>query len=413
MRYVKIWGIVAISALSFSAQAADKDFPMAVNSVSSGDSVTSAPASGMVTRSGKSSTVIKINNSCFATNLRGVGNPLAASAIVNASLVVSIGGKDYPISVKYPALVVRPEGMAMAGKIQEIDSSNVSIPNGGKAAIFGNSVILNTPIPTGVTVDAAGNVTIPANGDIYLKSYSFSQTVQNCNGGAVYGGYGYSSYIPTYPCGDYMGKSGAVSASFGGISVSSDKSNVEINVAFPGETGFCGGYWSPLMVFFDDGRPEFKNTSDFPLNPFGKTHWPDAGSPGWFVALDRDKSGMIDKKDELFGDNASAENGFEVLKKMDTNKDGVIDHRDKDFKKLVIWNDKNGDGISQKEEVEKLHKRIVKVSLKYQENIVTPLGPHAEARETADFWFKEKGKVKKGKIVDIWLAPVETRLSQK
>lgn len=412
MGYVKTWGVAALSALSVNALAAEKDFPMAVNSVSSGDSVTAAPASGMVTRSGKTSTIFKINNSCFGTNLRGVGNPLARMSIIEATLNVVIGGKDYKLYVEYPAHVVAPKGMSQAS-VNAMEQSTYSIPNGGRAAIYGNTVILDTPIPTGVTVDASGKVTIPANGDVFLKSYSFNQKIQSCNTGAIYGQYGYSSYTPTYGCGEYMGKPGELSASFGGISVSSDKSNVEINVAFPGETGFCGGYWSPLMVFFDDGRPEFKNTSDFPLNPFGKTHWPEAGSPGWFVALDRDKSGMIDKKDELFGDNAHAENGFEVLKKMDTNGDGVIDHRDKDFKKLVIWNDKNGDGISQKEEVEKLHKRIVKISLNYRDDVLVKLGTNAEGRETADFWFKEKGKIKKGKIVDIWLAPVETRLSQK
>ncbi|WP_413568077.1 EF-hand domain-containing protein [Bdellovibrio sp. HCB117] len=407
---------VALGALVFfsiPSLAADKDFPMSVNSATSGDSVVSAPASGLVTRSGKTEVMIKVNNSCFGTNLRGVGNPLAPSSIIQASFVMVIGGKEYPITVEYPAMLVTAAGMSGGGSVAPMSADKFSIPGGGSAGIFGNSVILKTPIPTSVTIDDEGNVTEKAKGDVYLKSYAFNQEITSCGGPAVYGAYGHSSSHATYNCGDYMGKPGALSASFGGISVSSDKSNIDINVSFPGQTGFCGGYWSPLMVFWDDERPKFDAISDFPLNPFGKTMWPEAKSPGWFVALDRDKSGMIDQRNELFGDNADKVNGFEVLKQFDSNKDGFIDKKDKEFKKLVLWNDANGDGISQKEEVVKLSDKITKISLNYEKGVVRPIGRYAEARERAKFWYKEKGKEKQGDIVDIWLAPAETKLSQR
>src|SRR5207253_11090393 len=164
--------------------------------------------------------------------------------------------------------------------------------------------------------------------------------------GAVWGSYEWSSYVPTYGCGEFMGKTGTLTASVGGIAVSTDTSNIEINVSYPGQTGFCGGYWSPLMVFFDDQRPNFDNSSKFPLNPGGETMWPKADHPGWFVSLDRDGNGLIDKKNELFGENEAeaTANGFDALKKLDSNKDGVIDAKDKEFKNLVLWKDKNGDG---------------------------------------------------------------------
>ncbi|UOF01819.1 EF-hand domain-containing protein [Bdellovibrio reynosensis] len=410
----KLAMLVALVALSEGAQAGDKDFPMAVSSATSGESVISAPASGLVTRTGKDNTIIKINNSCFGTNLRGVGNPLAPRATITANLNMVIGGKEYEIMVKYPSQLVTPMGM-VAPKIQPMSSSNYKIgkDGGGSAAIFGNTVLLNTPIPAGVTVDSSGKITISDKGSIYLKSYSFEQEVDDCNDKKpVYGSYGYSSEIPTVACGDYMGKSGPVSASFGGISVASDKTSIEVNVAFPGQTGFCGGYWSPLMVFFDDSRPRFDNSSDFPLNPMNKTMWPEANAPGWFVAYDRDKSGLIDKKEELFGDTVSTENGFEVLKKLDSNKDGFIDKKDKTFKKLVLWNDKNGDGISQKEEMLKLAEKVMKISLDYEKGVITPMGHYAEARERSKFWYKDNGKVKTGDIVDIWLSPAPVKLSQ-
>lgn len=403
-----------VAGMLFSAvvHAEDKDFPMSVNSATSGETVTAAPASGIVSRSAKDIVTVRLNNSCFPTNLRGVTNPLAASAIITAKFTLVLGGTDYAFTVNYPSDLVLKTGMTTATPMP-MASDRYSISGStGSAALFGNSVLLKTKVPTSVTVDPTGQVIIPAKGDVSLKSSSFVQTVNCEEGPAVYGPYGYSSYKPTRKCGDYMGKNGAVTASFGGISVSADKSVVDINVSFPGETGFCGGYWSPLMVFFDDARPRFDNSSSFPLNPVGKTMWPEAESPGWFVALDRNKSGLIDQKDELFGDNASEVNGFEVLRKLDSNQDDLIDHRDREFKRLVIWNDKNGDGVSQKEEMVKLHKKVVKISLKYEKGIVTPIGAFAEARERADFWFKDGKKVKKGKIVDIWLAPEEQRLSQ-
>lgn len=412
MGNVKLRSILVMASLLASvAHAEDKDFPMSVNSASSGESVTAAPASGIVSRAAKDTVTIRLNNSCFPTNLRGVGNPLSGSAILRATLNVVIGGVSYPIVVNYPSGIVLARGI-VGGTVNPMAPSTYSIPNGGSAALFGNTVLIKTKIPTNVKVDDEGQVILPEKGDVSLSSYSFNQTLECTGGPAVYGSYGYSSYIPTRKCGDYMGKPGAVTASFGGISVSSDKSVVDINVSFPGETGFCGGYWSPLMVFFDDERPKFVNSSDFPLNPVGRTMWPEANSPGWFVALDRDGSGTIDQKDELFGDNASEVNGFEVLKKLDSNKDGMIDRKDKSFKKLVIWNDKNGDGKAQKEEMEPLNKRIVKISLKYEQGIVTPMGAYAEARERAEFWFKEGKKTKKGQIVDIWLAPEPTKLTQ-
>lgn len=390
---------------------ANKSFPMAVNSTSSGESVIAAPASGLITRSGKESMQIKINNSCFGTNLRGVGNPVAPNSVIEAVLNFVIDGKPYDLKVEYPSGLVMAQGM-VGGQVTPMHSSMYTIPDGGDAGIYGNTVIMNTKISTGVSIDNQGNINI-AKGDIYLKSYSFRQRMEwGCDETPMYGAYGYSASIATVGCGEFMGKEGALSASFGGISVASDKSSVEVNVSFPGQTGFCGGYWSPLMVFFDDERPQFTNSSDFPLFPMGKTMWPEANSPGWFVAIDRDGNKLIERKDELFGDSMTHVNGFEALREFDTNKDGVIDEKDKDFHKLVLWQDKNGDGISQKSEMVKLSKMITKISLNYEKGIITPIGKYAEARERAKFWYKKDGKTKQGDIIDIWLSPAELKLSQ-
>lgn len=391
------------------AQAQERDFPMAVNATSSGDTAASAPASGIVTRSGKEIVTITLHNSCFGSNLRGAGNPLSPNSVITAKLNFVINGKDYPVMVKYPGDLVTKGGMKAAA-VNPMQATNFS--GSYSAGIYGNSVIMRTPIQTEVSVDNAGNIKVAPNEQIHLKSYHFEQEV-NCTGGAVYGSYGHSAHTPTYPCGQFMGKNGTVTASLGGLNVSSDKTAIDVYVSFPGQTGFCGGYWSPLMVFFDEARPKFDNFSSFPLNPMGKTSWPEADHVGYFVALDRDASGAIDKKEELFGDGSVEKNGFEVLKKLDSNKDGVIDKKDKEFKNLVLWSDKNGDGISQKEELIKLSDKVDKISLKYEKGNLVPIGKYAEQRERSKFWYKENGKKKEGQIVDIWLSPADNKVAEK
>lgn len=390
-----------------------KDVPMAVNSVSAGESLTGAPASGTVTRSGRGTMTIRLVNSCFATNLRAVSNPLAKSSLINAEIDLMVGGIKYHLFAEYPAALVGAGGSGnpTSGKVDYFKSSKAGVtPVGGKVSAYGNIVEFKTNIPTSVSVDNEANITVSKD-PVALGSLAFVQSVQDCKTDPVFGDYGWSSRMPTYACGDFMGKDGDITATFGGFNVSPDRSLVELFISFPGETGFCGGFWSPLMVFFDEKIPTFNAVSDFPLNPGGKTYWPDANSPGYFLAIDRNKNGKIDQKDELFGNNNSAANGFEALKEFDSNHDGVIDAKDKDFHKLVLWNDKDADGVSQSKEITKAKLKLTKISLKYRVSAES-LGK-AEIRERAKFWYTdEKGKSRAGNIYDIWLAPyVPTKLA--
>ncbi|MEK2690512.1 EF-hand domain-containing protein [Bdellovibrio sp. GT3] len=390
------------------------EVPMSVNSVNAGETISSAPASGTVTRSGKDTMTVRLINSCFPTNLRAVTNPLAKSSLVTADINILVGTKIYNIGAEFPSVIVTREGSGTvgSGQVGNISSSKVKmIPAGGTAAIYGNILEFKTKIPTNVTVDNSGGISISKE-TVGLGTMSFEQEIIDCNTGPVFGDYGWSAKMPTYGCGEFMGQDGLVSATIGGLNVSPDRSIVEIFISYPGETGFCGGFWSPLMVFFDDKLPIFDNVSDFPLNPGGKVFWPRANSPGFFLALDRDKNGIIDKKDELFGDNNSDVNGFEALKKLDTNKDGVIDSRDQDFKRLVLWNDKNGDGVSQSSEMKKASLKLNKISLNYTQ-FFENRGKNAEIRERSKFWYTDaKGKTRKGNVYDIWFAPyIQTNLA--
>lgn len=385
--------------LSASVSFADESVPNTVNPSSGGESVTSAPSAGTVSRTGSSNIVVKIQNSCFATNLRSVSNPIAPDGLVTANLKLSAAGQAVDLAVVYPGEVVTNGGA------QKPLSVNVkSGPSGTTAAVYGNTIQVQLPVTFQSSVTADGTISKTSE-KVYVSSSSFSQEMVDCaSKGAVYGTWGYSTWQPTYQCGAYMGQSGPLSASISPAVVSADNTSVQINVAFPGQTGFCGGYFSPLMVFWDEERPLFNGITEFPLSPTGKTAWPEKGSPGAFLALDRDHSGKIDRKDELFGDSEDFKNGFEALRPLDSNKDGWISASDKKFKNLILWFDKNGDGVSQKSEMVKASDVIEKISLSYSKGHLRPIGLMAEEREQSIVILKKDHK--KVQIVDVWLSPV-------
>lgn len=391
------------------AYSQDANYPMSVDSTLSGDAAIPAPSSGMVTRAMSQEITMKLHLSCFGTNLRGAGNPISPNAVITGNFKVNIAGVDYSFFVKFPGELVARSGIK-SGSVAPMSSDYYGgVGNPIKSAgIYGNTIVLNTSMAGKITVDAQGQVHEPpaAQKGVKLKSFQFSQEA-TCIGPAVYGAVGHSTRTPSYPCGQYMGKTGVLSTVFRGVSVSSDQSVVDAEFAFPGQTGFCGGYWSPLMVFLDEERPKFTGLSSFPLNTAGKTYWPEAGAKGYFLALDVDGNKKIDLRGELFGQNEGAENGFEALKMHDKNKDGVIDSKDPVFKKLVLWNDANGDGISDKSEMMKASKILKSISLDYKKGDVQPIGRYAEAREHSEVVLVKKDPKNRAKIIDIWFAPEE------
>lgn len=85
-----------------------------------------------------------------------------------------------------------------------------------------------------------------------------------------------------------------------------------------------------------------------------------------FLALDRNGNGTIDSGRELFGDQNGATNGFEELRKLDSNKDGVINKNDVDFAKLLLFKD-NGNGKTEEGELFTLEQAgIREISLGYR-----------------------------------------------
>ncbi|MBR3283127.1 MAG: hypothetical protein IKI56_07505, partial [Ruminococcus sp.] len=106
---------------------------------------------------------------------------------------------------------------------------------------------------------------------------------------------------------------------------------------------------------------------DLDKNGFAeKTAWADS-SEG-FLAIDKNKNGFIDDGGELFGDQyiktdgTTAVSGFDALADLDDNTnsenslkgDGIIDSKDSRFGELLIWQDRNQNGVAERTELKTL-----------------------------------------------------------
>jgi hypothetical protein len=80
--------------------------------------------------------------------------------------------------------------------------------------------------------------------------------------------------------------------------------------------------------------------------------WTQLGTENAFLAVDRNGNGRIDSGAELFGNytplasGASAANGFVALAELDANGDGAVDAADAAWQRLLLWTDRNHDGMS-------------------------------------------------------------------
>ena len=142
-----------------------------------------------------------------------------------------------------------------------------------------------------------------------------------------------------------------------------------------------GGQWDgwdcynptcPLIV--DTNHDGFKLTSVsegvlFDLDADGspeRVAWTEADSDEAFIAMDRNGNGRIDDGSELFGNytpayndrrDVTTGNGFDALKFLETPSygvslpDGAINAGDAAFSRLLLWRDRNHNGVSEPDEL--------------------------------------------------------------
>lgn len=116
--------------------------------------------------------------------------------------------------------------------------------------------------------------------------------------------------------------------------------------------------YDPLVLDLDsngriDAIASGASNAYFDLNDDGiaeRSGW--LGPQDGFLGLDANGNGVIDGIGELFG--SGRIDGFTELAQHDSNGDGKIDAQDADWAKLQVWQDANGDGISQAGELKSI-----------------------------------------------------------
>ncbi len=88
------------------------------------------------------------------------------------------------------------------------------------------------------------------------------------------------------------------------------------------------------------------------------------------LAIDNNGNGKIDNGTELFGGGVGE--GFAKLATFDSNKDGVVDAKDTDFNKLLIWTDINQNGLNDPGELLTLKEsNVASINLGYTNDFKT------------------------------------------
>ncbi len=170
---------------------------------------------------------------------------------------------------------------------------------------------------------------------------------------------------------------------------------------------------TPLVLSFDGGAVAM---SEAPGLPFALTatsqcvgtDWPTAATP--WLAIDRDGDGRVTSGAELFGSavpletGVLADNGFQALAELDSDKDGRITAHDVRFSELMVWSDRDANRLSDATELEHLAARgIVSIDLSYGSDRRCDVRGNCEI-ERASFRFTDgTGLERTGAVIDVHL----------
>jgi hypothetical protein len=146
--------------------------------------------------------------------------------------------------------------------------------------------------------------------------------------------------------------------------------------------------------------------------------WTHQDSDDAFLALDRNGNGRIDNGSELFGNNTpayadlpvKAKTGFEALKLLEapayglSRADLIIDERDAVFARLLLWTDRNHNGISEPDELEGAAAAgLVSIETDYAERKRRDQHGNEFRQTSASWWLDETGNRKRRAVWDVWL----------
>ena len=168
---------------------------------------------------------------------------------------------------------------------------------------------------------------------------------------------------------------------------------------------------SPLVLDIDGDGVETIGTNngiyfDHDNNGFAEnTGW--AGADDGLLVRDTNNNGSIDNGTELFGNNTilssgqNAQNGFDALADLDSNKDGVFNSSDTAWNEVKVWKDSNSDAtVNEGELITLENANINAINLSYNEQDVTDDNGNQHL-QTGTF---NKTNETTGTISDVWFA---------
>jgi len=337
--------------------------------------------------------IIEAQLSCYNANLRTVSNPVTRNSTLTWNIPTTAGTVKFQFKTEifftaYPTPPTLPQPtMGFAAPLPPAGSRYEFDPSANMARLY-----INWPSPS-------GKVQIAESGTNKFKITQSGIGKTKATAGA------YNAYDGDLWTTQVQNAARYDSANNKAYLKISAKVQAQLNETLTNTQGTCTGWRSPLYLFFDEKRPQFTGVSDFPLDATGlPVRWVEPGAPGYLLVFDRNRDGKITDANELFGDNGDS-NGFEVLKELDSNKDGVFDAKDKAFARLQLWRDRNGDGKSEPSELSTLaDKSVLSINLKYTKNNITHLPSGVEFREFSSFKFADaRGATQTGAIIDVWL----------
>lgn len=166
---------------------------------------------------------------------------------------------------------------------------------------------------------------------------------------------------------------------------------------------------SPLVIDLDgDGIETNEENSTVHFDHDGNGF---AESSGWvgkddgLLVRDLNNNGQIDDGTELFGNNSvlssgeKAANGFEALKDLDSNNDGVFNSSDTAWNQVKVWKDANSNGVVDEGELLTLEQANVSgINLDYENSTTTDENGN-QHNQTGTF-IKTDGST--GLVHDVW-----------
>lgn len=170
---------------------------------------------------------------------------------------------------------------------------------------------------------------------------------------------------------------------------------------------------TPLVLSFDDRPVTFtaEAMGSFDLTRDGVCHasdWPTGKTP--WLALDRNGDGVINDGGELFGSATKlagggfAQNGFEALRELDDNHDGIFDARDAAFAKVVVWTDRDLDRQSTPRELRSLTESgVTAIDLHDHRETRCDARGNCEGERSELAFTDAAGVARRGVVIDVYL----------